>query len=519
MASSTFKPMAFADDLRLALSFNPLRNLNSRDVENILDFAETGCISRLELIFRQLEKASTDVATIKTRREAALIGCDWEIRKRENATKDEQLNKLAEEQVAMLNENFARAEDTGTLIDAIKCLGSAIFRGIAVVEPRFSERGLEYFEVFDPWNFAIDPATKEVYWNPKAQDIANFQNTLKKVTGTRCIVSLEETPVDGLALPVFIRANFGEESWAKLIARRGLPACYIIAPPLGSDKISEFATAAKKVAEGGSGALPHGSQVITEKMDAANSNSFDLFLAHQQKQIILAGTGGILGSLAEATGLGSGVADSHENTWREIVKMDAMKISNLINRKVAHLLLDAYFPGQPKLAYFTMDSSTPKSATEILDCAVKADQAGFEIDEVQLSEMTGFKLKRKQAPQAVPTPEAPPKQQEEPINEEPAKEEEATQPAATQNSAPKEEPPAKEEPKEEAKADLKDKASLVKAFDLVINPVRHLISKLFKAQTPDEELEILKEIDDLTKKIENQEENEYITAIQNISNE
>lgn len=514
--SSIFKPTAFdTDNLKMMLSFNPLRGLNAKDVENILDFAETGCISRLEMIYRQLEKASVDVSTIITRRQAALIGCDWEIRKRENATKDEKLSKLADEQVAMLNENFARAEDTGTLIEAIKCLGTAIFRGIAVVEPVFSDRGLERFVTYDPWNFAINPVNQDVYWNPKAIDEINFEDKFKKVTGTRCIVSLEETPVDGLALPVYIRANFGEESWARLIARRGLPACYIIAPPLAGEKVTQFTNAARKVAEGGSGALPNGSQVITEKMDANNSQAFDLFLAHQQKQIILAGTGGILGSLAEATGLGSGVADAHENTWREIVKMDAMKISNLINRKVAHLLLDAYFPGQPKLAYFTMDSSTPKSATEVLDCAVKATQAGYEIDEVQLSEMTGFKIrKRNQEFQEVdengqPIPQKP--QDEKPLEEEKPEEETKPEDEKVKNSAPV------EEPKEEVKEDVKEKASLVKAFDIVINPVRALLAKLFKAKTPDEEAEIIQQIDELTKKIENQEENEYITAIQNIS--
>jgi hypothetical protein len=57
----------------------------------------------------------------------------------------------------------------------------------------------------------------------------------------------------------------------------------------------------------------------------------------------------------------------------------------------------------------------------------------------------------------------------------------------------------------------------VKAFDLVINPVRFLLGKLFKAKTPDEEAAIIQELDELTKKIESQDENEYIAAIQNIS--
>lgn len=526
MAKSTFIPISFdSNNLKMLLSFNPLRGLNARDVEQILDFSNNGCISRLELIYRMLEKSNIDVATIIARRRAALVGCDWEIRKRENASKDETLSKLADEQVAMLNENFARAEDTGTLMDAIQTLATAIFRGVAVVEPMFSERGLESFECYDAWNFAIDPATKDVYWNPKAEDILDFQNKLKKVTGTKCIVSLEEAPVDGLVLPLYVRSEFGEEAWAKLIARRGLPNCYIIAPPLANDKIKDFASAAQKVADGGNGALPSGSEVHTERTDPANSQAFQMFLEHQQKQIILAGTGGILGSLAEATGLGSGVADAHQSTWKEIVKSDAFKISNLINRKVGHLLLDKYFPNQPKLAFFNIDTATPKTASEVFDCAVKASQAGFDLDPVQLSEMTGFRMRKSQTvPQIasttpriasneendesiVPTDEAR-LSASETISDSEAKMDEKI---VKNIDEPKDEPKT-DEPKEE----VKTKASLLKAFDTVINPIRSLVGKLFQAKSLDEEKQILNDINALTMKIEQQDENEYIAAVQNM---
>lgn len=504
----------------MLLSFNPLRGLDAKDVEQILDFSRNGCISRLQLIYRILEQSDPTVSTIMKRRESALIGCDWEIRKRDNASKDETLSKLADEQVAFLNEQFARAEDDGSLIEAIKTLETAVFRGVAVVEPIFSNRGLERFDCYDAWNFAIDPANHDVYWNPKAQDLLGFQKELKRLTGTNCIISLEEAPVDGIALPIYIRSEYGEEAWAKLIARRGLPNVLIVAPPIANDKIAEFAAAAKKVADGGNGALPNGSSVITEKTDPGNSQAFELFLDHQQKQIMLVGTGGILGSLAEATGLGSGVANAHQDTWREIIKSDAFKISNLINRYVANKLLETFFPNTQKLAFFSIDTSTPKTATEVLDCAVKANQAGLAIDPVQLSEMTGFKISKVQAPSQNGS-DAPSvasnEETDEPIvpKDEPPliaseTKEEETKEEVVENKEPTEEP--KEEPKEE----VKTKASLLKAFDTVMNPVRTLVGKLFQAKTVDEEKQILNDINALTMKIEQQEENEYISAVQNM---
>ena len=524
--AKTFNPISFdSDAYRMLMAWNPLRGLDAKDVENILDISRNGCISRLELIYKILEQSDPNVSTIIRRRQSALIGCDWEIRKRENASKDRELEALADEQVAFLNEQFGRAEDDGSLIEAIKSLGMAIFRGIAVVEPIYSDRGLEYFECYDPWNFAIDPATHEVFWNPKAIDTVGFQNSMKRVSGTKCIISLEEMPVDALCLPIYIRSNFGEESWAKLIARRGLPNVLIVAPPLGNDKIAEFANAARKVADGGNGALPNGSSVITEKTDPGNSQAFDLFLEHQQKQIMLVGTGGILGSLAEATGLGSGVATAHQDTWREIIKADAFKIASLINQKVTSILLDLKFPGKQKLAYFSIDTSTPKSATEVLDCAVKASQAGLAIDPIQLSEMTGFKISRTQNSPSVPSDsprsisaaaddrsivsedESPrtdvtDEKVEEQVEQEEETKEEIVQNVAAENSCPSD--------------DLKTKASLLKAFDTVINPIRSLVAKLFRAKDKEEEQQILNDISALSMKIENQEENEYISALQNM---
>ena len=502
----------------MALSYNPLRGLNSKDVEQILDFSRNGCISRLELIYNMLEQSDINVATIVKRRQSALIGCDWEIRKRENASKNADNESLADEQVAFLNEQFGRAEDDGSLIEAIKTLESAVFRGIAVVKPIFSNRGLERFDCYDAWNFCIDPATHDVYWNPTAQDYLDFTQRLKKITGTGAIISFEEAPVDGLALPIYVRTDFGEEQWARLIARRGLPNCYIIAPPLAEDKVTMFAEAARKVADGGNGALPNGCEVHTERTDPANSEAFKMFLEYQQRQIILAGTGGILGSLAEATGLGSGVADAHTDTWREIVKSDAFKISNLFNRYVANKLLEAAFPGREKLAFFSIDTALPKSATEVLDCAVKASQAGLAIDPVQLSEMTGFKISRSQTP--IKTDEsvasdapriASNEKDDEPIV--PEQERVETQPEEetkeeVQNTE-------KEEPSEPSD-DVKTKASLLKAFDVVINPIRHLVGKLFNAKSFDEEKQILNDINALTKKIEQQEENDYIAAVQSM---
>ena len=92
-----------------------------------------------------------------------------------------------------------------------------------------------------------------------------------------------------------------------------------------------------------------------------------------------------------------------------------------------------------------------------------------------------------------------------PENEAPSETSETKEPEVVENVE-------QTEPKEE----VKQKASLLKAFDTVMNPVRSLIGKLFNAKSFDEEKQILEDINALSKKIEQQDENEYIAAVQNM---
>lgn len=517
---------------RMLEATNPLRGLSAKDIENILDYALGGSISRLQLIYERLEASCLDIAAVLMRRESALVGCDWEIRQRStrhyNQRNFDQV--LADEQQAMLSEQFSRAEDDNSLLEAIKRLQSAVFRGLAVVQPKYDQEGLRSFELFDAWNFCID-THDTLFWNPSGMDRYDYRSALKEVPEDSVIKSVKKRPVDGLALPIYIRQQMGEENWARFMARRGLPSCYIIAPGnLGNTTMDSFAAAARKCADGGSGALPNGSQVVTEKLDSSTSQGFQTFLDHQQKLIVLAATGGILGSLAEATGLGSGVADSHDKTWREIIKADAFEISGLIQRSVGARLLDAYFPGKPKLAYFAINAEAPQSSADVLDCVVKASQAGLKVDPAQVSEMTGFKFIN--APD-IQDPNAPDESEE--VQEDPGasvenKEEVTEDPGVPGEQEQKEQPEVVENTKEadpaQAAATLpedrtdqeKDKANkaavgLLKGFDMFLSPLKAILSKLAKAKDDEEAAQLVQDAKARIALMEQQEDTEYSQAV------
>ena len=519
---------------RMLEATNPLRGLSAQDIENILDFSLSGSISRLQLIYERLEASCLDVAAVLMRREAALVGCDWEVRQRStrhyNQRNFDQV--LADEQQAMLSEQFSRAEDDNGLLEAIKRLQSSVFRGLAVVQPIYDKDGLRTFELFDAWNFCID-TQDNLYWNPSGMDRYDFRTALKEVPEGSVIKAIEKRPVDGLALPIYIRQQMGEENWARFMARRGLPSCYIIAPGnLGNTKMSDFTAAARKCADGGSGALPAGSQVITEKLDSGTAQGFQSFLDHQQKLIVLAATGGILGSLAEATGLGSGVAESHEDTWREIIKSDAFEISGLIQRSVGAKLLETYFPGKPKLAYFAINADAPQSANDILDCIVKANQAGLKVDPAQVSEMTGFKFVQSVQPANVqdapqnaqegPSVEVPGNSTEQPekAQEEAQEPKEEAKPEVVENTQPEQPTEAQaavtlpdERTDQETEKANKAATGLLKAFDVFLYPLKAILSKLAKAKDDEEAKQLIQDAKARIAIMEQQEDTDYSQAV------
>jgi len=87
------------------------------------------------------------------------------------------------------------------------------------------------------------------------------------------------------------------------------------------------------------------------------------FFGHKIKRYILGQT---LTSEAEATGLGSGVADAHMATFHDIVKFDAINLEETITDDLLRPLQMANFPGsQDVYLKFTIDTETDDSQNKM----------------------------------------------------------------------------------------------------------------------------------------------------------
>lgn len=522
-----FIPLTLEDDNSYVNCWNPLRYLTSNQIAQIIDSARSGRISQIQLLYSLVENSDLTLAMCVTRRNSALP--DWTIKKRDTRRYRGYDEKLAEDQEAFLNDQFVRCEDSGTLLQAITCLHMAVFRGLGVIEPIYDEDGLQKIISLDPWNFAIDFSKHNelgqypLYWNPTGSDVLDFRGSLELIPEEQIVASFSSNPIDTFALQIFLAEQMGFDSYSKLIARKGLPATYIIAPEdLPSENLQTWADKAIQCANGGSGAFPFGSNVITQQVDANNGQAIQSFLDYMSKQIVLASTGGTLTSLAQATGMGSNVADVQNDVFKTIVRHDAYKIGDLINRGIAKRLLEWQFPNRPHLAYFDLSNESKQNPEKYLADAVTAKNAGLEIDINQLQDLTTYKLSKVEVKQDTSIWNVPR------INKgetwEPKATADSLRSAASSQSdivknTDNEETAVETAINEPSEDDVKHGVSILKAFDKILQPIRELFMKLFNAKTREESRQIAEEIDSRIKEIEESDDNELIQAVHEMMKE
>lgn len=339
------------------------------------------------------------------RRAAALLELDWTIRPKDSKKARGYDSVLAEEQTACLLQNFYDAEDQN-LFPAIEHLASAFFRGFAISVPVFSadSQNLKGFQNLDAWNICISPDSGEIYWNPDCQETTKFADILEVLPVENLTILTRSKHIDYPALQIYIRAAMGEDLYSKFLSRYGIPPVLLTLPEkIQAGKVAEFAAKAKEIYRGGTGALPFGTTVNWASAPAGVA-PFESFLSYQTKQIILLATGGLATSLDALGGLGSSVGDAHQTTWQTIVQRDAAIVATALNKSVTSRLLNANFPGRPHLASFDFETQKPASPKEVFELAILAKNAGWQIEQKELEQRTGYTLIRDTSAASTDTP-------------------------------------------------------------------------------------------------------------------
>lgn len=377
---------------------NPLRGITMATVINLRDAGYIGDHSQLQWLYHRMLKSSATLSALRVRREAAIQRLEWDI-----SCVDElpagATEAQMEAQEAALRDAYERIDN---LTDAFGFLSLAPFHGFAHMQKHRDKAGaVTHLEPLDQWNWIRDGYRGQWLWNPTAfsttaQSLRNFPGAV--IDPAEFLIVENEIPIMEIVLGLFVKDLMGSKDWSHFVDIYGIPSAFIIGPDKvapGSALETQYQTAAQDTTEGGGGYLPFGSQVYFADAPRQN-NPFKEYLDDIRVQMVLAGTGGKLTMLAES-GSGTLAGSAHQSAFDDIAEAEAKRISECFQRGIDREVLSTLFPGQKQLAYFRLagkEESDTKAQAEIIAIL---SQAGYSVDEKEVSEKTGFTVLKKQS--------------------------------------------------------------------------------------------------------------------------
>ncbi len=383
--------------------YNPLRGLTMSRAVALMEDAQRGVMANLQWLYASelgIEATDPDLMTIIEKTLAGVADMDWQI-----VTADPESlgfdKALAQEQKEFLEASYAACDNLPAAIDH---LVMARFRGFSHLQPWLKpDWTIEHLEPLPQWNMVRDGTASRWAWNPAAQQKPFRTFAADAVLSPSDYILLENRrPVNRIAVIKYIRSTVAEKDWDAYVEIYGLPGVFIIMPPnIPEGKEDLYRREAVAAAEAASGALPNGSDVKT-LAEVRGVQPFQMRLEWLQKQLILAGTGGMLTSLAEPTGIGSGASGAHESAWATIVRRVAHKVESAINTQYDHRALAARFPGRPCLAQFSLRTRQEKDVGAAVESIAKLATSGYLVDAAQIEAETGYKVTLKPTEAPVP---------------------------------------------------------------------------------------------------------------------
>lgn len=379
-------------------SNNPLRGLTMPKAIRWLEDAQRGVMANLHWAYETgIEITDADLLVIIERSTEAVTDMEWQVEQISDETRGFD-QALADDQEACLRETY---EGISNLYDAIGHLSMAFFRGFAHLNPwyRNGDPGdITELHILDQWNMVRDGYKGGWAYDEKARHVPyGMLPASARLDPSEYIVLEKRRAVNRIALIKYVRATVSEKNWDGFVETYGLPGVFLIAPENTSDEdMPAFEASANKAAAGGSGALPPGTSVETNA-EVRGSQPFQPRLEWLQKQLVLAGTGGLLTVLTES-GSGTLAGSVHEQAFRQIGRGRARRVSECLQSQLDERRLAAAFPGRPVLAYFELKARQEKDTGKFVDNVSKLKQAGYVVDPAQVEQESGYKIVSVESP-------------------------------------------------------------------------------------------------------------------------
>jgi phage gp29-like protein len=385
-------------------NYNPLRSLVLSRVVSFLEAGERGEFADLQWLYRMIERRYPVLRALIKRRRAALQKLEYKVKIMETLPPGAD-EALAEQQRAWLQ---SRYDLIANLRDAIKQLALAEFRGFTILAKHTFDGGPNDGAVCElhwlpQWNIVRDGTNGDWFWNPGAQAVSAVTlGADRRIDPETVLIRECDMPVNEIAVIAFVRSNLCKKDWIAFCELFGIARAIVIMPPgePPAGKESEYRAAAESVSEGASGALPNGADAKFPSAGVRGSHPFKEFIDAEKEDVVLAGTGGKLTMLNEATGIGGSQGEVHDDAFDDIAQDEAIEISEIFQRQFDEAELERQFPGQPRCVYFEICAKEEEERTSVITNAKTLKDAGWKMETEQLEELTGYELEEVETPVA-----------------------------------------------------------------------------------------------------------------------
>lgn len=392
-------------------NYNPLTGLTTRRLTALFAQAERGALVEAQLVLRKAEKRYPVLKGFIERLVSSVEELSWEVKSLpvlpEGATPE-----MAETQRKFLQ---ARYELVLNLKEAVGQITLADIRGFSILQKHRYQGGAHDGAIrelywLEPWVWSREGYYGDFYYN----EISRFGvglGSCEAVLGegnriggahlprTEFVIREVESPLYEIALVAFVNWLMGRKDWAAFVEIFGLAKGVVIMPPnLTPGMEPEFQTAAEKVSDGVSGALPAGSDIKFPAAGVRGEAPFKSYCDAQDADVVLAGTSGLLSMLTQygSGGLYHGPHKEHSDVWEQIARMKGVRVSEVFRRDIDGPELAAEFPGQPVCVQFTLSVQGKEDVGAVADTVVKLEGVGLRTDAKEVGERTGFNLTREE---------------------------------------------------------------------------------------------------------------------------
>jgi hypothetical protein len=379
---------------------NPLRGLDLPVLISRIESGERGYYSMLQWTYRWVEKTNPTVRAVKKRLMSALGALKWDI-KIVDVGNDETKKAAAEKQQKELRADY---DAISNLRDALNFLALTELRGFSHLEKVYAgainkRTDKPYDSSRDKWDVIELRIVEQWYWARKGlygpwlyNKDARETNSGDPIDLAHYVIHAIDDPADEIFARLSTQQGVNDADWDGFLEDYGVPPQFFVLPPnVPKDKEAEYQRMAELAISRARGSVPNGTTLLSPTISGSGAGVFKERLAYLDELMVRAGTAGKLTILAES-GSGNLAGGAQKDAFDEIAQAIADQLSGVMQKQFDLPLLKRKFPNEPVLAYFEFAPVDEEETGKVLGDAKIAKEAGYRMNDDELSEKTGYKL-------------------------------------------------------------------------------------------------------------------------------